>query len=76
MTTDTTADELLRSLQKEVVKTKSVYDGSNRLITRYEAFSNSPNGKPCLKTTYTYVGATTNIDKTKEELATWNSAWD
>jgi len=73
---DTAADQLLESLSTNVVKTKTIYDGSNRAITRYEAVANANNGQACIKTSYTYVGATTQIDATKEEMDVWQSAWD
>lgn len=76
MSQDTNADELLRTLGKEVIKVYRVYDGSNRLTEQYEALANTINGGPALKTEYTYVGATTDVEKMKESLTTWNSAWD
>jgi hypothetical protein len=76
MAQDSNADEMLQALSKEVVKSKSVYDGSDRLITRYEAFANAENGQPCLKTDYTYVGITTKVDASKESLAVWDASWD
>ncbi len=76
MGTDTPADLLLEALDKEVMKVKRFYDGSNRLITQYEAFANSINNQVCLRTDYTYVGVTTSVDAMKESLSQWNSAWD
>jgi hypothetical protein len=76
MISDTDADNYLQALQKEICKTKSVYDGSNRLITRYEALANAEDGAPCLRTDYTYVGVTTQVDATKESFSNWDSSWD
>jgi len=76
MSNDTNADELLRTLGKEVVKLFRVYDGSDRVIESYEALANAVNGGPALKTEYTYIGVTTNVEKLKESLTAWNSAWD
>lgn len=76
MISDSNADSVLQALSREVMKTKSFYDGSNRLTSRFEALSNTEHGKPCLKTEYTYVGITTNVDKTKESFSTWDSSWD
>jgi hypothetical protein len=76
MASDTASDELLQTLGKEVLKVFRVYDGSDRCIESYEALANTVNGGPCLKTEYTYIGATTNVEKLKESTATWSSAWD
>jgi hypothetical protein len=73
---DTNVDVLLQAFGKEGIKTKSFYDGSNRLTSRYEAFANADNGSPCLKTEYTYNGTTTTVDKSKESVAVWDSSWD
>ena len=76
MASDTPADEMLNALGREVVKLFKVYDGSDRLITQYEAVANAIDGQPCLKTTYTYIGATTKVEKMKEALDTWLAAYD
>ena len=76
MSSDTTADELLRTLSKEVVKVFKVYDGSDRLITQYEAMANAIDQAVCLKTEYTYVGATTRVEKMNESLGVWLLAYD
>jgi hypothetical protein len=73
---DTPADTLLRALSGEVVKVFRVYDGSDRLITSYEAFANAADGQTCLKTEYAYIGATTKLEKLKESLDVWSSAYD
>lgn len=76
MASDTDVDILLVSLNSNVVKTKSFYDGSNRVTSRYEAVANSIHGGPALKTDYTYVGATTFVDASKESMGAWDSSWD
>ncbi len=76
MVSDTEADELLQALQKEALKTYRIYDGSDRLITTYETFTNTVNGGPAIKTQYTYVGATTRVEKMKETIDVWSSAYD
>lgn len=73
---DVDTDELLQALGRESMKSKSFYDGSNRLITRYETLENVVNNGPALRTDYTYVGATTNVDASKETMSQWNSSWD
>lgn len=76
MAQDSNADELLKTLGREIIKVHRVYDGSDRLTENYEALANTIDNGPALKTTYTYVGATTNVENMKEELSTWDSAWD
>jgi hypothetical protein len=76
MANDNVADELLQALAKEVVKIKRIYDGSSRVITQYEAVANAVDGQKCLRTDYTYVSTTTNIDAMKESLDVWQAAWD
>mgnify|MGYP007082005526 CR=1 FL=1 len=73
---DIQADELLNTVAKEATKTFSVYDGSDRLITRWEAPSNTVDGKPALKTEYTYIGVTTKLEKSRESIDVWSSAYD
>jgi hypothetical protein len=76
MASDEKANLLFQGMVANVMKVKNLYDGSNRLITRYEAFAHAVNGDPCLRTDYTYVGATTNLDAMKESSDVWQSAWD
>jgi len=76
MASDTAADQLLEALGKEVMKVKRIYDGSNRVITQYEAFANAIDQAVCLKTDYTYVGATTDLDKMRESVGVWLTAYD
>ena len=68
--------DFIPSQLAEAVKSHSVYDISNRLSEFYVAMTDAAHGTSCLKTTYTYDGATSRIVGTKEQLSTWNSAWD
>ena len=70
------ATDLVPSQLNEAIKTWSVYDGSNRLVSFYTADTDAVNGQTCLLTRYTYDGATSRILGSKEELSTWNSAWN
>jgi hypothetical protein len=76
MSSDQIADSILTSLKNEVVKVFKVYDGSDRLIEQYEALANAPDQAPCLKTEYTYIGATTKVEKMKESRGVWLAAYD
>jgi hypothetical protein len=76
MSSDSKGDDLLGSLKNEIVKVKKVYDGSDRLVTQYEALANTVANGPCLETTYTYVGATTRVDKMREAVGVWLAAYD
>jgi hypothetical protein len=59
---------------KEAVKQYIVYDVSNRMTTVYVARTDAGDGDPCLRTDYTYAGASNRIIKMKESLDTWVSA--
>lgn len=76
MSSDTRSDQFLVALSKEVVKIFRVYDGSDRLITSYETVANTEDGGQALKTEYTYIGATTKLEKLKESLDVWSSAYE
>ncbi len=78
MADDTQGDLLLEALLGEIMKIKRVYDANTppRVITQYEAVANAINGQTCLRTDYTYVSTTTNLDAMKESISTWQSAWD
>lgn len=60
----------------EPVKQYCVYNGDGLLIDLYEARANAEDGDPCFRTTYTYVTATTRIEKVLEANATWDEDWD
>lgn len=76
MTIPSTETEILKTLYKELKKTFLVYDGSNRMITVYEARKDAVDGDACIVSYITYVGATTRIEKQKEDYSTWSSAYD
>ena len=52
------------------------YDGSSRMSTVYTAHANAVDGEGCLLTTYTYVGASTRIEKMRETVDSWAAAYD
>ncbi len=66
----------LKTTLKENVKKYYVFDGSARMTDVYEARSNAAHGDTCLHTQYVYDGATFRIQKSKEQNATWDSAWE
>lgn len=76
MTSDSNGDAILESLKKEIVKVFKVYDGSDRLSEQYEALANTADNGPCLKTDYTYVGATTRVEKMRESVGIWLAAYN
>jgi hypothetical protein len=76
MIPDSTADSIFTALNSEVVKVYQVFDGSDRVIEKYEALANTPDGGPCLKTEYVYSGAMTVAQKMKESQSTWLAAYD
>lgn len=68
--------DLIESHGKDATKTKSFYDGSNRLSFYVVALRDAANGARCLVTKYTYVGATSRVDLSREYFGVWSSAWD
>ena len=74
--TTPSASHLLKSHLNEAVKQYIVYDGTGRMIETYTALTNAIHGAVAEKTTYGYSGATTRVIKMKEEVSTWDSAWD
>lgn len=66
----------LKTNQNEYIKSYIVYDGSARMVTIYEAKANSITGTPCLRTDYSYVGATARIEKMLESEDVWNASYD
>ena len=70
------ASDFVSTQLQEAVKTYSDYDLSNRLTAFYTALIDCEHGEKCLVTYYEYDGASTRVTKTKEGLATWDSAWD
>ncbi len=61
---------------KEYVKQYFVYDVSNRMTDVYEARANARDGEPALRTSYTYIGVTNNVQAMKEAESLWDSDWD
>lgn len=72
----TKPNDLVRTHMNEAIKQFLVYDGSNRMVTTYVAATNAVDGDTCLRTDYTYVGASVRIEKMKESLDVWQSIWD
>jgi hypothetical protein len=72
----TNKTQLLTSLRYEYLKRHVVRDGSNRTTDIYEAPVGAENGAPALRTQYTYFGATTVIENSRESESTWDSNWD
>lgn len=66
----------LKSGFHQYIKMYIEYDGSNRAQYVYEAPVGTVDGGPCIKTTYEYVGATTKVQKMKEEDDVWDATWD
>lgn len=71
-----TTKDLLKTLKLEGLKEYREYDGSNRPTAIYQTFTDADNGDKCLKTAYTYDGASNRIVKKKETVDVWNSTWD
>ena len=71
-----TASHHIQSAQMSAIKTKSLYDGSNRLQYFVVAPKNAANGAQCQVTKYTYDGATARVDMTIEYMGLWNSTWN
>lgn len=67
---------VLKTNLKERVKQYIVYDGSSRMTDIYEAHADASDGTPCLRTKYTYDGASSRIVKRLEAEDVWSSAYD
>lgn len=67
---------VLTSLKNELKKEFVAYDGSDRPISYYQAHINAGDGEPCLLTTITYVGVSTRIEKSKETIGLWSTAYE
>jgi hypothetical protein len=70
------ADYKIQGHAESATKSKSFYDGSNRLSFFVVAEKAAKNGDPCVVTKYTYIGATARVDASIEYIHQWNSAWD
>ena len=66
----------LKTNLHEFVKQYVVYDGSGRTTHIYETREDAEHGSPCMLTQYTYDGASNRIQKRKETVSAWDSAWD
>jgi hypothetical protein len=66
----------LKTQFKEAVKQYLVYDGFFRMTDVYAAPVDAVHGDECLRTQYAYDGGSVRIQKTKESIATWDSAWE
>jgi hypothetical protein len=66
----------LKTNRNELVKQYIVYDGNGRMTDVYEARNDAEDGTPCLRTQYTYDGASSRIEKRLETLDTWLAAYD
>lgn len=67
---------LLLTEANEFVKSFTEYDGSDRVSKVYMAREGAAQGDPCTVTEYTYVGATTRVEKMKETQGVWQSSYD
>lgn len=68
--------DYLKTTLKEATKMHREFDGSNRVITQYDAPTTALDGEPCLKTTYQYLSTTNIVSNFKEEVDAWDSSWD
>jgi hypothetical protein len=74
MPTPQTKTELLSSQMRELVKSYTTYDGSNRPTAVYVAQVGTLDGGPCIKTAYQYSGGTSLVTKRAESYDTWVAA--
>ena len=74
--TELNRTNLLKSGRDSQIKSYITYDGSSRMEYVYEAHTDAINGAPCLVTQYSYDGVSTRIQKMKETVGTWSSAYD
>ena len=73
---DASKTNRIRSLIYERKKSFSTYDGSDRISSIYEAAEGAATGTPCLRTDFAYVGASTRVEKTREQEDVWSAAYD
>ena len=66
----------ITTLRAEALKSHSEYDVDGRLIELYEAVVWASDGEECLLTKYSYSGASTRVENTREFKATWDETWD
>lgn len=72
----TKATDFVVPHQKEAVKQYTTYDGLGRMEFVYVAIANAEDGALCLKTQYTYEGASGRVSQMQESLDVWDSDWD
>ena len=60
----------------EAIKSHFEYDGFGRLLFSVTALADSDHGDRALRTDYQYLLTTNKVTGSKEELTTWDSAWD
>lgn len=76
MATPTTRTELLKTVEKELIKQFHELDAFNRPGFLYTASANAKTGDPCLVTEFIYVDTLTSILKGKKEgYSTWSSSF-
>jgi hypothetical protein len=73
---DITPNDFIKSQIRDAVKEYTVYDGSNRISATYTAGTGTPDGGPCLKTTYTYWLTSNRIKLRVESVSAWQLAWE
>lgn len=66
----------LKTVLHERTKNFCVYDGSGRMTDNYEAHADAEDQTPCLRTIYTYDGASSRILKRAELEDVWLSTYD
>jgi hypothetical protein len=76
MSLDTIATDLVPAHNREAVKTYIVWDEFNRMVTHYSTLAAAPHGAKALRTDYRYDGNSNRVQKTKESLSAWDSAWE
>jgi len=67
----------LKAHAQDGVKQYFAYDVASRMEYVYTAYTEAPNGAPCMVTQYTYVDASSNrVQKMKEYMGVWSVAYD
>lgn len=67
---------ILKTTLRERVKQYIVYDGSGRATDIYEVHADARDGDPCLRTRYSFDGATNRVVKRYETEDVWSSSYD
>lgn len=73
MGTPTTKTEMIKTVERELIKQYQLLDGQGRPYKLYTAASNAKDGDPCLVTEFIYQSPTTTTMKGKKE---GYSNWD